>query len=158
MSGTYTSRQVRDAIVALMASVPDVGQVHAFERYLPRGQWVETFYKTVIDGQPMVRGWHVRRLGFTRTREGMRKRVVTTWLVRGYQGVADAEQTELVFDDLIDALVAAFDQSKNLGLDGVQTLDGSAEEGLQLQDSTPVSAGGVLCHHARLILRTVHHE
>jgi hypothetical protein len=153
-----THRDIRAAIVAVIASVPDIGQVHGWERYDADGDWMGAHYVSEIAGSPLVRGWYVRRLQMQRQRHaGLRKKVLTTWLIRGFHGVADANQSELGFDDLIDQLIAAFDANQTLGLAGVMTADEELA-GLQLQDSTPVLAGGVLCHQARLILRTNHIE
>lgn len=150
--------QIRAAIVAELQAVPDMGPVHNRERYQGSGDWVKAFYTSSIGGAQRVRGWYVHRLSTARSRIGSGRADVThTWLVRGFCALEDATQTEIDFDALIEAATDRFWGNQNLGINGLSTaVDGEA--GLQLQDSGPVLLGNVLCHSARLILRTRHTE
>lgn len=149
---------IRAAIVAQMQTVPDIGRVHGWERFDKESRALHKHYITTVAGEPRIRGWYVHRLSEQRRRIGTGKAdVLITWQVRGFMGLADADQSEITFDALIDALVAAFWGNQNLGINGLTTaVDGEA--GLQLQDSGPSLFGGAFCHSARLVLHTRHTE
>ena len=149
---------IRAAIVAQMQTVPDIGPVHGRERFDKDSRALQQHYMATVAGEMRIRGWYVRRLSEQRRRIGTGKAdVLTTWQVRGFMGLADEDQSEITFDALIDALVAAFWANQNLGINGLTTaVDGEA--GLQLQDSGPALFGGALCHSARLVLHTRHTE
>jgi hypothetical protein len=78
------------------------------------------------------------------------------WQIRGFMGLDDATQSELVMEDLIDALRDRFRADSTLG--GVITKTGALgstkDRGIQLEDFGPVLFGGVLCHGARIGLNT----
>jgi hypothetical protein len=148
----------RDAIVALMAAVPAIGQVHDRERYLPDEKNFKAAYLfTLPDATKQLRGWWLRRV---RTLE----RTVSTgtvmnehtWQWRGYMAFSDADATELTFDDLIEAFRDAFRADPTLG--GVCEQNpmeiGQGEDGVQVVDAGPVTFCGVLCHSAVLQLKT----
>jgi hypothetical protein len=148
----------RAAIVAMMVAVPNIGQVHAQERYLPdEGKFKQVYLFELPDGSKQIRGWWLRRV---RTLE----RTVSTgsvmnehtWQWRGYMAFKDADATELTFDDLIEAYRDAFRADPTLG--GVceqNPLDiGQGEDGVQVVDAGPVTFSSVLCHSAVLQLKT----
>lgn len=148
----------RAAIVAQMAAIVDIGQVHAHERYLPdEGRFKAAYLFTLPDTTKQIRGWWLRRV---RTLE----RTVSTgsvmnehtWQWRGYMSFNDAQDTELTFDELIETYRAAFRADPGLG--GVceqNPLDlGQGEDGVQVVDAGPVTFCSVLCHSAVLQLKT----
>ena len=149
---------IRDALAALFAAVPAVGQVHNRERYLrEETKFRELYLYTPLGGSKQVRGWWLRRtataersLGVGRTLE------VHTWQLRGYMALNDEEGSELAFDALIEALRDAYRADPTLGgvCEQSPLADGDNADGLQLLDSAPVLFCGVLCHSALLELRT----
>ena len=152
------SNAIRAAIVALLESVPEIGRVHDYERYARDGNAIRAHYLTTIEDRELVRGWFVQRGDIQRARIGSGPAdVLTQWTIRGFHGLDDEMASEKVFDRLVDAVVARFWDSQNLGITGVLTaVDGRA--GLQVRDAGPVLFGSVLCHSARLIFHTRHTE
>lgn len=149
---------IRAALAALIAAVPDVGQVHDRERYLrEEGKFRELYVYTPSNGIEQLRGWWLRR---TATQESTlaigRNMEVHTWQIRGYMALNDAEASEHEFDALIEALRDAVRADPTLGgvCEQSPLADGDATDGLQVADSGPVLFCGVLCHSALLELRT----
>ena len=57
---------VRSALADLIASVPEVGRVHAYQRFASREAEMKALYVANIAGADQLRGWFVTR---TATRE-----------------------------------------------------------------------------------------
>lgn len=151
---TQNTETTRAAIVATMQAVPDVGVVHDRERYAATHAALRALYVVDTAAGEQLRGWHVRRLAFRVERNGAnRRRVFTTWRIRGFMALQDAAESELVFDALVDAVRAALDTDSSLGGAVMSTLH-DGEPGPQLDSSGPVMFAGVLCHSADLRLIT----
>lgn len=155
-----TLADIRAAIVAKFNTVPNIGEVHGYERYAKSEADFRSLYVATIAGQPLIRGWYVRRLA---TREvsaivGVSMRV-TTWRIVGYHGLDDATESETVFDDLIEAACDAFRVDPTLGgvVADLCDLTSGAEDkpqGLQVEDFAQVLLSQKLCHRAQLALTT----
>ena len=144
-----TTDAIREAIATTLETVPDIGVVHRYERYANQAGPLAALYGS--GGQ--LRGWHIRRVAVSETRLDVAPSVLTRWEIRGYLALADAAESELVFDRLIDAARAAFRADPTLG--GVVATTAAEDViGLQLADSGPVLFAGVLCHKAVLTLNT----
>lgn len=149
----------REALVALIASVPEVGLVHARERYAASEADFRAMYLfTPTGGAQQVRGWWVRRSATAEHAiNNLRTVSVVTWTVRGYMSFNDAQASELVFDELVEAIRSAVRADATLGgacpigplKDGDDVTDG-----VQVTDAGPVMFAGVLCHSAVLQLKT----
>ncbi|MBL3601298.1 MAG: hypothetical protein JMN25_15775 [gamma proteobacterium endosymbiont of Lamellibrachia anaximandri] len=143
-------KTVKQAVVDKLASVTGIGKVQGYERYAKRNSDMLALYK---EGSQVL-GWYVRR---TKTSESSdypgRWDRTYSWVIRGFMGLDDSEQTELLFDDLIEASCAAFRDDDTLG-GVVDTCIIGNEAGIQVQDSGPVMFAGVLCHSATLALNT----
>ena len=151
---TQNTATTRAALVATLAAVPDVGVVHAYERYLKDWARLRALYVAAMPDGNQLRGWYVRRLAARVTRNGAGRAIVhTTWLLRGMMAVSDEAQSELVFDDLVDAVRRAIEADPTLG-GAVQTTLYEKELGAQLQAAGPVMFAGVLCHAADLVVTT----
>ena len=150
-----TLAQIRAAMKSTVGGVADIGVVHDFERYTESESAFKTFF--VSDGE--VLGWIIRRVGRKVTSPGIGRYVMTNkWRITGYMSLDDDTATEKTFDDLLDAIAAAFLADDTLGgvVASVITPDNVA--GAQLDQSGPVLLAGVLCHSARLTVFTVHYE
>lgn len=147
---------IRAALCALMAGVPDVGHVHAYERYArEEAKFKELYVYTPATGHKQVRGWHVRRAVTQERSLGVGRTLVKhTWRVRGYMALSDADASELVFDALIEALRDALRADPGLGGLCQQNPADDGDDGLQVVDSSPALFCGVLCHTATLELST----
>ena len=152
-----TLATIRAAIVAAAAAVPDMGQVHAYERYV-RGdiKFQELYLVDLPDGSQQLRGWWLRRKG-TEEMAGPigRSADVHTWQLRGYMSLQDESASELAFDELIEGFRDAVRADPTFG--GVcepVPYKAGQPEGVRVQDAGPVMFCGVLCHSAVLELQT----
>lgn len=147
-------RILRAAIAAQLATVPGIGRVHDRERALSTDKALRELYSDSTAGSA-INGWHIRRTG--RVEKGDFGHVLTTWELRGFRAISDADDSELAFDDVIDGVVDAWRENPRMGV--LMCLP-SAEDGApiipELADSGPVMFCGVLCHHATLRLVTRH--
>lgn len=145
---------VRSALFDLIASVPEVGRVHAYQRFASREAEMKALYVANIGGADQLRGWFITR---TATRERAFTLATTvqrvSWTIVGYMALADADQSELSFDWLVEAIRAAWRANPTLG--GLVAPVASDEEaGIQVDELATVLFCGVLCHQARLSLKT----
>jgi hypothetical protein len=155
-----TLADIRAAIVAKFSGVPNIGLVHAYERYAKSEGEFRDLYVAEIGGQKLIRGWYVRRLA---TREvsamlGLSMRI-TTWRVVGYHGLDDPTQSEIVFNDLVEAVCDAFRTDPTLGGIVADTCDLTAgsddkPQGVQVEDFAQVLLAQKLCHRVQLMLTT----
>jgi hypothetical protein len=153
-----SSSAIRSAIVTVLATVPDIGRVQPYERYAKDQQKLKEFYFS--EDHDSIRGCHVRRLSVSRTGRIDDEVEHTRWRILLLMAISDAEESEIAFDELIDRIASTFAAEDGL----LETVDqcsvpadggGSADAGIQLDDSGPAMFGGVLCHAARLTLNTI---
>jgi len=141
------SDPVRAAIVAKLESVPNIGKVHPYQRYADDMEKLAQLF--VIEKQLL--GWYVARKGIAEERDGCQRRVTVDWQIVGFRGWSDADQSQLLFDDLVDAIREAFRTTKKLG-DAEPR--GPSKAGIQVEDDDSVLFANVLCHRVRLALQT----
>ena len=146
---------IRTALVALIASVPNVGVVHDRERYVrEEAKFRELFVPAAISPK-QVRGWWVRRTATSRRSINLANGVVVhSWAIRGYLALNDDQASELVFDDLVEAIADQVRTNPTLGGLCEQGPTGDDTDGIQVTDAGPVLFCGVLCHSAVLTLKT----
>lgn len=144
----------RDALRTLIAAVPSVGVVHAYEPYAKtQAEFQAAYLWTAPGGAQQLRGWHIRRTA-TRERELGVGRTLNahTWRVRGFMALDQGGATEPVFDELVEAIRRAY--RLNPTLSGVAQLSPADGAGIDVTASEPVFFAGVLCHSATLQLTT----
>ncbi len=142
--------EIRDAILDKFNDVNDIGKVHNRQRYTKDQM---NFRAWFIENEKLL-GWTVSRKSSKEVPEdSLYNKAVHRWQIKGYMALEDAEETEILFDDLVEKLRASFRKDETLGgvVDSTYT-DGIA--GLQLDDTGPVMFAGVLCHAATLTLAT----
>jgi len=150
--------RIRTALLELLRAVPGIGHVHAYERFSKTPQGFQALYQQ----GDVILGWYVHRQSWRELPfSSLQNRVRTRWVIQGFASLLDANETELAFDTLIDAVARAvrkrpvlFDAQENALCHTVQD-DGA---GLQLEESGPVMFAGVLCHAAKFSLGTEHME
>lgn len=154
-----TPDPIRAAIKTTLESVAHVGQVHAYSRYATNKKDMVAFYQDNSAGaNGPVRGWHIRRVTRRQRSPSAGRLIVTSrWEIEGYRSVEDGDASEQEFDELIEAVVLAFDADDKLGgvIDTAITREAA---GAQLEGNEYVLFGGVLCHRARLSLTTRHYN
>lgn len=150
--------EIRDALGTLIAFVPDMGNVHTYERYVrEEAKFRELYVYETSAGVQHLRGWWLRRTATQEHSLGVGRNVeVHTWQIRGYMALNDVDGSEHEFDALIEALRDAVRADPTLGGVCEQSPlgEGDATDGLQVVDSGPVLFCGVLCHSALLEIRT----
>jgi len=149
---------IRAAIKTRLLAVANIGKVNDYERYAGQMSDLKAQYVATIAGSDQLRGWHIRRLDYKEIFVDVGRWVCHThWRVRGFMALNDANASEKVFDDLIEAACDAFRADDTLGGTVLTCIDpDSSESGLALAASQPVLFAGVLCHHADGRLYTQH--
>ncbi|ATE60167.1 hypothetical protein [Thauera sinica] len=152
---------VRAAIVARLQSVANIGAVHDYQRYAADLARMKALYVSEIGGKSQVRGWYVSRVSRVETAPFIGRRAVTCgWVIRGYMALADADESEITFDNLVESICDTFRADETLGGTVATTSfagrdnDGPEQVGPQAPEIGPVMFAGVLCHAARLELIT----
>lgn len=145
---------IRNALVNLIASVPEIGAVHSYQRYAAREVEMLKLYLVPLHGREQVRGWFVQRVATREVGLTLGTNVLrVSWSIKGYMALSDADQSERVFDDLIESVRDAYRANPTLG--GLVAPPPTTDEyGIQLDDAGPVFLAGVLCHSASLSLKT----
>ena len=137
---------LRDKIIAQIAAINGIGQVHSYQRYAERTKQLQELYAN--NGQLL--GWFVRRKSVNELNTLRRCTLeVTTWQIRGYMAINDAQQSELIFDGLCDEMRAAFRTpawQKEQSDFNTFTLEAKLPVGLAIVDSQPLLFADVLCH------------
>lgn len=148
---------IKAAIKTRMETITGVGTINTFERYDNNLNGLAQHYGS----GGTLKGWHIRRVT-TQVRElragtPSRKEVLHNFQIRGFMAIKDAAESEAAFDLIVEAMRPAFFADETLG-GTVNTISFPDQAGIQLRDSGPVMFAGVLCHAARLDLRTRHFE
>lgn len=154
-----TPDPIRAAIKTTLAAVASSGVVHEYARYAKNQKAMVAFYQDNSAGaNGPVRGWHIRRVSRRQSAPGVGRLIVTTrWEIEGYRSVEDGDASEQAFDELIEAVILAFDADDKLG-GAIDTAITREAAGMQLETNEYVMFGGVLCHRARLALITRHYN
>ncbi|MFZ5530296.1 MAG: hypothetical protein ACOY4U_04500 [Pseudomonadota bacterium] len=154
-----TLAEIRAAIVAKLGAVTNAGTVHSYERFAKTEKELRALYEYGVAPSNRILGWHVRRVAKSEKSHATgRCVVVNTWQIRGVMGFDDADQSEILFDNLVEAIGDAFRPDDALGgvaETALEDMDGIA--GIQVEDSGPVMFAGMLCHSAKLKLVTRHY-
>lgn len=149
-----SSPAIRAALVTLLAAIPDIGRVHAYERFATGERGLLDHYTAA----GAVRGWYVSRIASSRLALGSGRVLVTDrWAIVGLLSLVDGAASEIAASDLADAIIAAERADPTLG--GVargRPVDGAA--GIQLAGLEPVMFAGVLCHKVTLRLAVESYE
>jgi hypothetical protein len=131
----------RAAIAAKIASLPDIGIVHDYERWAADSAKFIEFFTATIGGVSQIRGWEISRKKAVEDTTSTRGHI---YLIKGYMGLKDAAATEKTFNGLIEEIALAFRRSQSLG---GATL---GHDFIQVQTIEARMFGSVLCHCAEL--------
>jgi len=138
---------IRTQIKSVLESVDGIGTVHEYERW--SNTW-ENFLEHFKDSNDRINGWTITRRATPAERRTMP--IVTRrheFVIRGIYGLNDADESELTFQDLVEAIQDAFEDQYNLG--GYVENSGP----LQVNVVEPRMFGKVLCHYAELTYEAV---
>lgn len=134
---------VRAAIKARLDSFGTImGRVHDYER------WAVDTSKFLAQFQDprtkKIFGWEIVRKGFRTEKATMSKqKLIHRFMIRGYYGLSDADQTEKIINALVDQIVLSLIRNKLSGTQGNQYPEGRIDVRM---------FGSVLCHVAEITL------
>lgn len=149
-----TLADIRAGVLATVNATPGVGVTHGYQRYAHKAHDFKALY---AQGQKVL-GFFITRTGWTCEQfDSATNRVVNRWTIRGFMALEDAAESEILFDQVLEAMRQQFGFDETLG-GAVDTTIVDGRAGLQLESQEPVMFAGVLCHQARLTLSTVHFE
>lgn len=133
---------LRAQLKIMLESVPGTGKVHDYERFNAAdwNKFIELFQDTTSN---KIFGWEI-------TREAVRvekitigsKKVIHSFVLKGYYGLQDAMATEKTFNAIIDLVLQKFIDTKIPGTQG-QSLP-------KVSPIQPRFYGGVLCHYTEI--------
>lgn len=144
---SYTT--VRDAVQAVVASVPNIGQVHGRERFADNWPRFLDLFKSTIATVDQIRGWMVTR---ERILQEVAESAFGKWVhhhdfvIRGVMSFADADDTETTFQTLVDAVVAKLESDSSLS--GTAIVWG--QEPVEVRAIDIRMFGSVMCHVAEI--------
>ncbi len=151
-----TVASIRTAIATRLAAVPNIGRVHAYQRYAHNLRDLASLYHSAEHNQ--LRGWNISRVSTAELGNVQGRTVeIIRWRILGVLALEDSAQSELTFDGLIEAVRNTFSQDETLGGTVAMCSDpeGKGESGIQLDEASPGKFADVFCHIARLSLLTV---
>ena len=146
---------IRQKIFEIIAGEPDLidpshrsatlGVIHKYERWSVDWAKFLAFFKDPASGR--IFGWEIRRNSMQAIKlSALEEQDSHGYLIKGYLGVQDTEQTEILFNAAIEELRALFRYN--------HTLDGVCHEAgpVSIETIDERMFGGVLCHYAELRL------
>lgn len=139
---------IRGTLAAILEGVANIGEVHDYERMSTEWDKFLAHFKTWIDGEEVIRGWTVGYAGMAaRTAEfaGVSFRD-HRFVLRGYLGLNDANESEKAAAALAEAVCDALDSEEALH-------DGSIYYETSLASVPRFETrlfGGVLCHYIEI--------
>lgn len=145
---------VRGYINTIVEGVTNIGLVHDYERWSNNQTTFLDYFKTLIGGSSVIRGWTITCAIATQEwlnepqADGQGQIARTyTYKLRGYFGLDDSAETEKSAWVVVEAVMRALDESGILhGEDEMWTINPPS----QLTIFEPRLFAGVLCHYAEI--------
>ena len=136
--------EIRAGIKSVLEAVEDIGKVHDYDRWtVDWAKFIELFKDTA---SKRILGWEITRKNVKEDETSVRPHV---YVIRGYMGLKDEDETEKTFNTLVEDVCAAFRADKRLGGGAL------GHDFIQVETLDVRTFGSVLCHYAELSL-TVH--
>ena len=137
---------IRADVKTVLDSVTNIGKTHDYKRWWKKGVWdsFKDLFKTTITSVTQVRGWEIEYRGSNGRYANGSRCIIDDhqYLIRGFMGLKDADETQKTFHALAEAVKDAINASTELDA---------------YHDKTPASValseaeiGGVLCHMAEI--------
>ncbi len=144
---------VIDEIETTMNTVANIGEVHPFIRYWKTDADFRSLFQTTIATKVQIRGWTITRDGIPgndRFTAGGPHRLSNNFVIRGYLSLEDGTETEKTFQGLVDAVIKALDENRQLNCNAEIT--GPAT----VPTISHREFGNVLCHYCEInyVVRT----
>lgn len=141
MSDLATRLKIKEII----QRVPNSGPVHEYSRWTTDwNQFLALFQDPV---SKRVLGWEISRQAAPGTYlTNVEEEVIHTYLIRGYMALKDADQTEILFNALIEEIRVEFRQDFTLG--GLNELP----RGFEVRVIDERTFGATLCHYCEIAI------
>ena len=142
---------IRALIYAVVNNVADAGQVYDHFRWSNDVTSLYDLYKTTIDSTAQLRGWALKWLGMDQVQESLGRddkdiQRLYHWRLDGWLGLDDSADTEVTFDNLVEAVCESLDGSTSINNADVclyrEPTDCAVDE---------VIFAGNVCHHAAIL-------
>jgi len=145
---------IREQIKAILSGVEGIGVVHDYERWASEwGKFLDLFRVEDDDGEKRINGWTItRRKTPAKTESSTHDSRVHTFRIMGIYGLKDRDASEIVFQDLIEDICAAFRAKYQLN----NTADNTEPVQVDLVENRKF--GTVLCHYCELTLAVEEYE
>lgn len=143
--------QITDILKTTISKVANTGIIHGYQRNINDP---EKFKTLCFDKEnSRISSWMISResMGDIQASNIANTRV-HSYVLRGYMGVNDDNQTELIFQKSIDAIADAFTPQGSLG-STVELI-----RPVQARQVAFVELHGVLCHYAELTIDVQEHQ
>lgn len=130
-------------VQSIMATIPAIGRVHAYRRNITTEAERNAMFKDEATG--MIRAWDITRESTTssdRTVGGTDD--LHTLVIRGFMSISDKDQSDLAFQNLIEAVRAALRVKRNLN---GKVIDSTP---VQARQVTAATVMGALVHYCEL--------
>lgn len=138
-----------------LAGVSGAGRIHDYGRWsADQKKFIELFsYTPEGDGKTQIRGWEFTRVKRTEHNRGA-SFIHHLFKLSGYMGLRDADATDIEFQILVDAVCDRFAAAEAPRDRGYYYMNGDDPEqaAAQAEAIDARSFGGVLCHHADILL------
>ena len=149
-------------IKATIETVANRGNVYDYDPF-PDGDWAEFVQKfaVTIGGSEVIRAWTIKNthrdtVPLTISANSEVQRVHLTWLARFFVGHSEADNSDVTFRDLLEAVVETLNANRSLGhVEGAYDHD-PADYDLP-NNGALLSLGDVVCHYAEVTFIS-HHE
>lgn len=135
---------IRASLKALMESVPGIGVVHDYDRWVSDSEQLVNLFKVNPDDEAApLHGWEITREGILSiARVSTRVKATYGYVIKGYYAMRDAVESEKLFQMVIDSIVVKFLDSPIANTEGHPLPS--------VPKITPYMFAGVLCHYAEV--------
>lgn len=146
----------RDALVAVLAAVANVGEVHDYQRFVVTASDATSAFKNTIDDTEMIQfadvhlvsvGYQLSSLSSATT---WRYSAATQFRVRVFRSLNDADASERDFTLLLEALLRAGVTAMSGLTPHLERIEGRISENDHRIFKFP-GTGDVLCHYGELL-------
>ena len=147
---SYTYSDVVEEIQTRLSSVSNIGTIHQFRRWTRSEEEFRTRFKDGANSR--LAGWEITRIGVADLQDtNITNTVVHSFQLRGYLALSDTQESELIFQQIIDDIGAQFRPQDSLS----DTCE--LTRPVQFIRIDHIMFGGVLCHYAEAIIEVQVH-
>lgn len=140
-----TDLAIRQKIQEVIKRIPGCGIVHLYSRW--SADWNKFLALFQDPTSKRILGWEITRRSAAGTYlSTVEEQVDGQYRVRGYMGLQDADQTDILFNALIDRIREEFRADMTLG--GLN----QGPQGFSVETIDERMFGSVLCHYCEIII------